>query len=180
MRGLIVYESMFGNTEQVARAIAAGISKHMETDLVPVSQAPTNVSDAYDLVVVGGPTHAFSMSRPGTRKDARSQGATAATATVEVGIREWLDSLPRRSYAGLAATFDTRVARVRRLPGSAAKGAAKALHRHGLSVIANPQSFYVDDTDGPLIDGELARAEAWGNEIARGLVAADPGSRGRA
>jgi hypothetical protein len=180
MRSLIVYESMFGNTEQVARAVATGIAQHMETELVPVGRAPTNLSGAYDLVVVGGPTHAFSMSRPSTREDAQRQGATAATATADVGIREWLDSLPSRSHAGLAATFDTRVARVRRLPGSAARKAAKALHRHGLSVISKPQSFYVDDIDGPLVDGELARAEAWGNHIASSARPPDTGAVGRA
>jgi flavodoxin len=174
MRSLIVYESMFGNTEHVARAIAAGISKHMEVELVPVTDASVHASGAYDLVVVGGPTHAFSMSRPSTREDAQRQGAHATTATKDVGIREWLDALPQRSYSGLAATFDTRVARVRHLPGSAAKKAAKVLHRHGLSIVSTPQSFYVDDTDGPLIDGEIERAEAWGNELARRAVAANP------
>jgi flavodoxin len=45
MRSLVVYESMFGNTEQVARAIAAGLSTHMEVDVVPVSRhAPTSAA----------------------------------------------------------------------------------------------------------------------------------------
>jgi hypothetical protein len=178
MKALIVYESLFGNTEQVARAIAAGIAKHMEPNLVPVAGAPANVSGAYDLVVVGGPTHAFSMSRPSTRDDAHRQGAPAATATTEIGIREWLDALPQRSYAGPAAAFDTRVARVRHLPGSAAKKAGKVLNRHGLSLLSKPRSFYVHDTNGPLLDGELEQAEAWGSELARTVLASSDARRG--
>jgi hypothetical protein len=172
MRSLVIYESMFGNTEQVARAIAAGLSTHMEVDVVPVSRACTDVSSAYDLIVVGGPTHAFSMSRPSTRKDAQSQGAP--TRPIDVGIREWLDALPKQRYTGVAAAFDTRVGRVRHLPGSAAKRASKVLRRHGLSVLESPQSFYVHDTDGPLIDGELSRAETWGELLAHDVMAADP------
>lgn len=62
MKALVVYESMFGNTEQVARAVATGLGRHLDVELVAVANAPDTVSDV-DLVVVGGPTHAFSMTR---------------------------------------------------------------------------------------------------------------------
>jgi hypothetical protein len=175
MRSLVIYESMFGNTERVAHAIAAGLSRHMQADLVPVNRAATDVSDAYDLIVVGGPTHAFSMSRPSTRTDAQHQGAPPAP--IDIGIREWLNALPKQRYAGLAAAFDTRVVRVRHVPGSAARKASKVLHRHGLSVLEKPHSFYVHDTDGPLVDGELDRAEAWGEKLAHDVMIADPSVR---
>jgi hypothetical protein len=63
------------------------------------------------------------------------------------------------------ATFDTRTDRVR-LPGSAAGGAARALRRLGLHMIARPTTFRVLGTRGPLRDGELERAEAWGAALA--------------
>ena len=115
--------------------------------------------------MVGGPTHAFSMSRRSTRHDAVQRGAAAAHEAT--GIREWLDGwgathgpLPH------AAVFDTRVTSVRHLPGSAARRAAKVLHARGLSVLDEPTSFYVVDVEGPLVDGELERARAWGRRIA--------------
>ena len=166
MKGIVVYESWFGNTEHVARAVAAGLSARMETELIPVDQAPVDISGRYDLVVVGGPTHAFSMSRPTTREDAMRQGATGRHAT---GIREWLDRLPEQPYAGVAAAFDTRVEKVRHLPGSAAKKAAKVLHRHGLVMLEKPQSFYVSGVDGPLLDGETDRAEMWGQALSQAV-----------
>jgi hypothetical protein len=63
------------------------------------------------------------------------------------------------------ATFDTKVTKVRHLPGSAAKGAAKALESRGFRLADKPHSFYVVDTPGPLADGELDRARAWGTKL---------------
>ena len=170
MKALVVYESMFGNTEMVARAIANGLSTRLTTDTLPVRRGSAEVAAGYDLVVVGGPTHAFSMSRPSTREDAGRQGARPADAKDGQGIREWLDALPLHLHDGVAAAFDTRVAKVRHLPGSAAKKADKVLHQHGLPHLARPESFYVEDTDGPLLEGELARAEAWGEQLGYELL----------
>ena len=64
------------------------------------------------------------------------------------------------------AAFDTRVTRVRRLPGSAAHSAARAGRRHGFSQAIAPQSFYVLDVEGPLADGELEHARVWGAAVA--------------
>lgn len=66
MRALVVYESMFGNTEEVARAIGEGIAASMHADVVEVGAAPDTVPADVILLVVGGPTHAFSMC-PGQR-----------------------------------------------------------------------------------------------------------------
>jgi hypothetical protein len=68
------------------------------------------------------------------------------------------------------ATFDTRVDKVRHLPGSAAKAAAKAVRRRGYLPAARPESFYVTDVAGPLLEGELDRAEAWGEALTSGRV----------
>jgi len=170
MKALVVYESMFGNTEQVARAIAHGLSTRVTTDSVPVRGASAGIATDHELIVVGGPTHAFSMSRPSTREDAGRQGARQADAQEGQGIREWLDGLPPRYHNAVAAAFDTRVVKVRHLPGSAAKKADKVLRQHGLSHLAPPESFYVEATGGPLVDGELARAEAWGEQLGRELL----------
>ena len=168
MRALVVYESMFGHTEQIARAVATGLSVHGDTDVREVEGLVGHVGAGYDLIVVGGPTHAFSMSRDSTRADAIERGATQGSQLL--GIREWLEHLGRHPQEAMVATFDTRVQRVRRLPGSAAKAAAKRLRALGFEAAAAPESFYVLDVDGPLGDGELDRARAWGTTVARAAL----------
>lgn len=73
---------MFGNTEEAARAIGEGIAASMHTDVVEVSAAPDTVPADVTLLVVGGPTHAFSMSWPTTRRDATQQAGTPSPAIV--------------------------------------------------------------------------------------------------
>ena len=163
MKALVVYESMFGNTEQIARAVARGLERSAEVEVVEVSKAPRNPDADVDLIVAGGPTHAFSMSRANTRADAINRGATEGER--EYGLREWIDTLPAGRHADKMATFDTRVRTMRHLPGSAAKGAARAARRHSYESAAPAESFYVDDVDGPLLGGELERAEAWGQQL---------------
>ncbi len=162
MNALVVYESMWGNTEQVARAVGRGLSEQgIHTEVVEVDKAPA-VLDGVDLLVVGGPTHAFSMSRESSRAEAVQRGAPGTHTT---GIREWLDSLGPSDVS--VATFDSRVEKVRRLPGSAAKAAAKQARRHHVGTVVAEESFYVEDMAGPLVEGELARAEEWAEDLAR-------------
>ncbi len=167
-RALVVYESMFGNSEQVARAVAAGLGEVLPVRQVEVTHAPSDLG-GYAVVVVGGPTHAFSMSRTTTRRDAREQGATHGS--VGQGLREWLAALPAQERHPWFASFDTRVTKVRRLPGSAARSAARSARRHGLREVVAPESFFVEDVDGPLADGELERARAWGRAVAGAVPA---------
>ncbi len=164
MQALVVYESMWGNTEQVARAIAAGIGETCQVEVTDVSNAPPEPAADVSLIVAGGPTHAFSMSRASTRTDAHKQGATHGSDAI--GIADWLNNLPVGHHRQAIATFDTKVHLMKHLPGSAAKGAAKLATRHGYERAAHAESFYVADTDGPLLDGELERATRWGRDLA--------------
>jgi hypothetical protein len=166
-RAFIVYESMFGSTWKVAAAIRDGLATAVDVDLVRADQAPAEIPADVRLLVVGGPTHAFSMSRTSTRTDAAKQGDVVMPA--ETGIREWLGALPDRTTQTLSATFDTRITKVRRLPGSAAKSAAKILRRRDLHAIVPPESFFVDDTTGPIGEQELARARQWGDTLGQEL-----------
>jgi len=159
MKALVVYESMFGNSRQVARAIASGLSEYAEVQLVPVADAPQAPDQDLDLVVAGGPTHAFSLSRPKTREEAVRRGAVDAQ--TEFGLREWLKGLPDGHGARLV-TFDTKV---RRAPGSAAHRAAREAAAHGYVAPVRWMSFFVHDYAGPLTYGELDRAREWGRSL---------------
>jgi hypothetical protein len=172
MKALMVYESMFGNTEEIARAIGDGLSLEMKLDRYEVGDAPAAITDFVDLIVVGGPTHAFSMSRPGTRAGAVRQGAPDERAAT--GLREWLGQLHKGPHSELVATFDTRLDRGRRLPGSAAKKAERVMHSLGYASVGH-KSFYVSGTSGPLLPGELDRARDWGRELGADMRARHDG-----
>lgn len=161
MRALVVYETIWGNTGELARAIADGLRSSEgvdEVDVVEVASAPDSIDPDVDLVVVGGPTHAFSMTTAKTRESAKQQGATRIP---ERGIREWLEALAAPSSPVAVATFDTRTVKPR-LPGSAAKKALKELVSKGFRPVEHAVTFSVHGYSGPIADGELTRAREWG------------------
>jgi hypothetical protein len=166
MRALVVYESLWGNTEKVARVVADELAAVGTVDLVDSDAAPSSM-DGYDLVVVGGPTHAFSMTRASTRAEAVK--SHAAPHTPARGIREWLNDLGRVTPAIPAVTFDTRVAKPR-LPGSAAKAAKHELRSLGFETSVKQETFRVHGYEGPLLDGELERAKSWTGDVLAALA----------
>lgn len=179
MRSVVVYESMFGNTHLIAEAIARGLRASGEVTVVPVEEATPDVLGTADLLVVGGPTHAHSMSRPSTRQSAVEQAhqpdsdLTLDPDAEGEGLREWFDELGSLTCA--AAAFDTRIDLAAALTGRASKGIKKRLAHHGLDVVAKPESFFVEK-DNTLHAGEADRAEAWGRSLAAamaGTAAAD-------
>ena len=167
MQALVVYETLWGNTEQIARAIASELGTRMPVEMVDSDAAPTSV-DGYDILVVGGPTHAFSTTRASTRENAVKQHGAPHSPTR--GIREWLTELEHPAHRIQAATFDTRVDSPR-LPGSAAKAAKQELRSLGFDLIVKPKTFRVHGYEGPLIDGELERATEWGAALGRTVLA---------
>jgi flavodoxin-like protein len=163
-RALVVYESMFGNTQQIAQAVAEGLSTSAAVDVVEVGAALPLLLDDVDLLVVGAPTHAFGLSRSSTRESAVDQvdGVVVCTG---IGLREWLDGLDNRHPTAQVAAFDTRM-KAALLSGSAARRALSKLRRLGFHVAARPESFAVTGMRGPLRDGEIDRARQWGARIA--------------
>ncbi|TNM39681.1 hypothetical protein FHP29_12495 [Nocardioides albidus] len=162
---LVVYESLFDNTAQVAHAITRGLrDAGFEAHSVPVTSLASTGPVSVDLLLLGAPTHAFSLSRPASRAGAVRQGAPPDRA--RIGAREWISHVgPGRFGTTLAAVFDTRVARVRGWPLAAGTTAGRLLHRRGFRLLRKPAAFLVDGTQGPLLPGEEARAERWGQLI---------------
>jgi Flavodoxin len=175
MKAVVVYESMYGNTHEVAEHIAEGLlASGLKVEVVHVSAATEEVVGSADLLVVGGPTHVHSMTRPGTRKAAVDK-AEAHQLVVEpgapgVGLREWFDTLAKGPRAAGAA-FDTRQEGAKLVTGQASRGIRTRLREHGLHVVMPPESFLVDKHPR-LLPGEAERAVQWGEDLARTLVVA--------
>jgi len=153
---------MFGNTKGIAEAIAGELRRIMETECLEVGLAPV-APGGFDLLIVGGPTHQFGLSRPDTRKGAASE-TEKPLISQRIGIREWIDGLPKVT-GNLAAAFDTSI-RKPNLPGSAARGAQKRLKRLGYRIVTAAEIFHVEGKTGPISDGELERAREWGAKVA--------------
>lgn len=167
MGAIVVYESVYGNTREVAEAIAEGLG---DARVLPVHEAPDRV-EGYELVVVGGPTHmhglATSSSRHAAVQALHEDGNAHRIepgATEEPGLRAWLRDL-REEADVRAAAFDTRLDRSPWLTGAASRGIAKRLRQRGYDVV-DSESFLVEDSEGPLAEGELARAREWGRKLA--------------
>jgi hypothetical protein len=173
VKALVIYESMFGDNQQVAEAITAGLTEAgIEATATEVGVAPTFVPGDVRILVVGSPNHAWSMPRPATRSDAAAK-TDAPLVSQGIGVREWLHeaTLP----GGIAtAAYDTRgqgpkaVVRFDHASDSIEKG----LRRMGGRRLAPAEHFLVVDITGPLAPGERDRAQAWGARLAGLLVAA--------
>jgi hypothetical protein len=171
---VVVYESLYGNTREIAEAVARGLRDRAEVTLVSVAQVESAQLEDADLLVVGGPTHVHGMtssrSRKGALDDARKRDLPAP-ALEETGLREWLEQIDTATRRA-GAVFDTRIGKPKLLTGSAARGIADRLRGHGYEVVGE-ESFIVEGTAGPLREGELERASEWG----RGLAAARAAER---
>jgi flavodoxin len=164
MQSLIVYDSVYGNTEMVAHAIGGAIGKALgmpeAVTLLRVNDATADQLTGYDLLVVGAPTHGF---RP-----------TPATRTLLKGLRAHSLDVVK------VAAFDTRITQEKidevkilgffvKFFGFAAEPIGKSLEKAGGTLAVPPEGFYVLDTEGPLGKDELQRAADWGAKIVAAL-----------
>jgi hypothetical protein len=178
MKVVIVFESMFGNTASVAADVREGLVKAGATVVLGgVASIPAQALSSCDLLVLAAPTHAFTLSRPESRAEAVVKGADPEQAAT--GLREWLTTLegllPASSPRPPVAVLDTRVTKVRHLPGSAARSAARALAKLDFDVV-DRASFFVEGITGPVSAGEHERARAWGHRLAAVHVPAPAGA----
>ncbi len=178
MRVVIVYESLFGNTRRVAEAIGAGVREarpDAEVDCVRVDKVDRERVGSADLLIVGGPTHMRGMPSGPSRKIGLQSEKKHAEAEPErprheaeegaegPGLRDWFHELLQARDDVPAAAFDTRGDF--RFAGGAAPAIARRLRLHGYRLVAEPEGFITEDAEGPLREGELDRAKAWGTAL---------------
>ncbi len=164
MKAVVVYESHWGNTAEVARAIAEGIGP--DTTVLPTDEAGGAALEDIDLLVVGAPVVMFGL--PGERAEEAILKAVDPPSPPDVShpsLRTWLDSLPRGHAE--AAAFETRV---RWSPGGATHTIERGLERAGYRTNANSGKFIVSGRYGPLRAGEIERARSWGAGLTRRLA----------
>ena len=159
MHAIVVYESVWGNTAAIARAIAEGLGGGTEafaTDAVPADR----LAQA-DLIVAGSPVFAFSLPSEGMRaRILESETDGPPPDLSHPSLRSWLDALP--AGRGLAAAFETRIWWS---PRGATGTIEKKLGRAGYRRLMKAEKFVVQDKHGPLRQGELDRARAWGQSL---------------
>jgi flavodoxin I len=145
MRALVVYDSFYGNTEKIAEAIGGAITGG-EVSVLRAGEVGPPELENISLLVVGAPT----------------QGGRATPQ-----IRDFLGRISKAEINGVdAAAFDTRVkSKVAKIFGYAAGRIASSLKKKGANLIAEPEGFFVEGTKGPLTEGELERAVAWGKGL---------------
>lgn len=155
MKAMVVYDSVHGNTEQVAQAVARALGSSEEVETLRVTEVDANQLADLDLLIVGAPTHAFQPSP---------------------GAKTFLKSIPTGALEGVrVAAFDTRISVedtdstilsfMIKLFGYAAKPIADRLKTKGGELALPPEGFFVEGTEGPLKQGELERAAEWAKPI---------------
>lgn len=154
MKALVVFDSFFGNTEKIAASITKTFTAKGEGKMVRASELKGDEWKGADVLLVGSPTRAFSASP---------------------AIKAFLNGLSTKGLQGKkVAAFDTRLP-VEKAPGIlkflaklfgyAAPQIEKALVKKGGTLAAPAEGFIVDDSEGPLKDGELERAAAWATKL---------------
>ncbi|MCU1580669.1 MAG: hypothetical protein QOD27_1537 [Microbacteriaceae bacterium] len=170
MKALVVYESMFGNTRRVAESIAIGMSEYADVTVLNINRVNPDKLVDLDLLVVGAPTHAHTISTSASRKEAERQSTQPARRlrlerdASGMGVREWIESIP--AATGLCAAFDTRADVLKLLSGAASTTIDKRLRRKGLRAVMDPESFLVS-IQGELNPDESTHAQEWGATVAR-------------
>ena len=162
MRVLIVFESLFGNTRQIAEAIAEGArraSMLVDASCIRVPDLVGAETASADLFFVGGPTQFHGMAsrkKRGVwlRQQDLETGASRSGHALEPGtggstLSEWLDRI---------------------LSGGAAPKIERRLRDRGYTIAAAPVGFIVEDMEGPLRSGERERAAAWGQMAVERLL----------
>ncbi len=167
MKAIVVYESYWGNTAAAARAVAEGLGEGARA--LSTSEASAEAMAGVKLVVAGSPIIAFGLPSEKTRRDMGARPDKKAPRPPDLSqapLRSWLETLPDADPESRArcAAFETGF---KLSPGGSATPILKMLTGKGYTPIAKKQRFLVQTSYGPLKEGELERAKAWGAALAQ-------------
>ena len=155
-----MYESLWGNTAEIARAIAEGLGDGAEA--LSTSEATAERVAGADLIMAGAPPLGFSLPTEQMRESIRSQPRGEQADLSSPSMRAWLEALP--AVSGRGAAFETRIWWS---PGSAVKIILAGLEKAGYGTGGTAERFIVTGRYGPLKAGEVERARAWGQMLSR-------------
>jgi len=157
MKALVVYDSFFGNTEMVAKAIAAALATKLEVTAIKADQVELHQLSDLDLLVVGSPTRAFNPS-PNTKSFIKGLSPLTGVKVAVFDTRLNVEEANSKVLVVLVKLF-----------GYASEKMLKALQKKGGQALLPADWFVVKDSEGPLKDGELERAEAWAGSMLAAL-----------
>lgn len=140
MKALVVYDSVYGNTEKIAQAVGEALNNGAR--VVRVGDAVPTELGTLNLLIIGSPTQAGRPTKP---------------------MQDFLSRIPESALKNVKVTsFDTRIStRLVGIFGYAAGRILEALKARKGQIAAFPQGFFVHGTKGPLKEGELERAVSW-------------------
>jgi flavodoxin len=159
MKTLILYDSVYGNTEKIALAIGDALGTQEDVSIIKDSDAKPDQFAGLDLLIVGAPTQRFRTTP---------------------AMSDLLKMIPQNSLKGVkVAAFDTRLSmdEIKKIPilaffvrlfgvnAYAARPIANRLKKKGGKLVGSPEGFFVQGMEGPLVEGELDRAVNWARQI---------------
>ena len=157
MKTLIIYDSIYGNTGEIAKAIGSAIAGDVQ--VLRVGSANASELKSVELLIVGSPTVGFRPIKP---------------------VQDFINGITRDTLKGVnVAAFDTRIQAsetgkgLRFIMKVGCYAAPRILHdlaKKGGKQVAEPEGFFVKDKEGPLKDGESQRAVNWADSIVRDLI----------
>jgi flavodoxin len=152
LKTLIVYDSVFTNTEQIAKAMGSALNAPKDSVIRAADIKPEQLT-GLELLIVGSPTRKFQPMPT---------------------VTKFLKAIPQQGLKGIkVAAFDTRMGDIKqpilrfivKIAGYAAKPLADRLKQKGGNLVLAPEGFLVIGSEGPLKDGELKRAADWVKQI---------------
>ena len=153
MKGIVVYDTSYGNTKKIAETIAETLRESgIEVDLFYVKDVKKLSAKDYDFFVLGSPTKFGTMS------------FTIKFFLGKVKSEEWMNKP--------FAAFDTENpenierARIENKEWSAAEKIAQKLREKKMNQLLPVLKALVLDQKGPLVEGEVDRTKDYARELA--------------
>ena len=148
IKAIVLYDSRYGNTERIAKAICNGMKEVGFDEVIAQSGGRTTPDELRDseVWIFGSPTH---------------KGRTSGNFKK---LFKWMRKELVLDRIGVA--FETRL---EGSDGGAASMIESVMKECGVTIIHEAESFVLEDKTGPLAQGEESRAISLGRKLAGDL-----------